>query len=85
MDWDKLISHSCDFITWTSEIKNIMYDNQLTSVFDSHMAFPTKPVIETLSKNLKLKQLYPFKNNVKICQNFALLLNSKIFQIHHHI
>ena len=70
MDWDRLLSQSCDIITWTSEIQNIMYDNQLTSVFDSYMVFPVKTVVQKLSDGLKLKQSLSLKLQ---CQNMSKL------------
>ena len=54
--WDRNLNESNTVTTWTSEIKNILYDNSLSHIFDNQTIFPVKKVISQLKSSMFSQQ-----------------------------
>ena len=61
-NWDKILNESQQISSWSSEIKYILYDNNLSHVYDSQLMFPVKSTIKQLEESL-------FKNQLEIVEN----------------
>ena len=61
-NWDKTLNESQQISSWSSEIKYILYDNNLSHVYDSQLMFPVKSTIKQLEESL-------FKNQLEIVEN----------------
>ena len=61
-NWDKTLNDSQQIFSWSSEIKSILYDNNLNHVYDAQLMFPVKNIIKQLEECL-------FKNQLVIVEN----------------
>ena len=61
-NWDKTLNDSQQIFSWSSEIKSILYDNNLNHVYDAQLMFPVKNIVKQLEECL-------FKNQLVIVEN----------------
>ena len=54
--WDRKLNESGAVSTWSSEIKSILYDNNLGHVYDSNKIFTIKPIVSELTKAMQVNQ-----------------------------
>ena len=64
--WDKYLNDTEQITTWSSEIKSILYENNLNQVYDSQQIFPVKCIVKQLEKSLLEKQQILVEN---VCMN----------------
>jgi hypothetical protein len=60
--WDKYLNESQQIISWTSEVKSVLYDNNLHHVYDAQQIFPVKSIVKQLEESLYKKQLVQVEN-----------------------
>ena len=64
--WDKYLNESEQIMSWSGEIKSILYENNLNHVYDSQLLFPVKSVVKQLEESFYKKQLVLVEN---MCKN----------------
>ena len=64
--WDKYLNESEQITSLSSEIKLILYENNLKHVYDAQLVFPVKSVVKQLEESFYRKQMVLVEN---ICKN----------------
>ena len=64
--WDRKLKETNDIITWSAEIKSILYDNILGCVYEHQQIFSTKNVIDQLKTSIYKTQQQMF---ITECEN----------------
>jgi hypothetical protein len=75
--WDRYLNDSAQISTWSSEIKSVLYENNLNHVYDVQQIFPVKDIVAKLKLSLISKQ----QQLVKIeCESKPKLRSFKTFK-----
>ena len=54
--WDKHLNYTSQIISWSSEMKSILYDSNLNHVYDAQQIFPIKDIVKQLNGTLQIMQ-----------------------------
>ena len=46
-NWDKTLNDNQQIFPWSSEIKSILYENNLNHVYDAQLMFPFKDIVKS--------------------------------------
>ena len=63
--WDKYLNESKKIVSWSSEVKSILYDNSLNHVYDAQQIFQVKTIVNQLKGCLFDKQQVLIENECK--------------------
>ena len=75
--WDRKLSETNEMNTWSTEIKSILYDNNLGYIFDNQHIFHVKPIIDQLKTSMHKTQQQIFRTE---CQNKPKLRTFLLFK-----
>ena len=54
--WDKHLNDTSQIISWSSEMKSILYDSNLNHVYDAQQIFPIKDIVKQLNGTFQIMQ-----------------------------
>jgi len=75
--WDRNLAESGQIITWSSEVKSILYQHNLAKIFDDEQIFPTKEITLKLKTSMYEMQQQIIKNE---CKNKPKLRTFMLFK-----
>merc|ERR1712055_88533 len=78
--WDHKLAESNNITTWTSEVKSILCDNGLSSIFEKQQIFPVKSTIVQLKESLLQKQKSLFKSKCEEKPKLRTFVTFKDFE-----
>ena len=76
--WDKYLNDTEQITTWSSEIKSILYENNLNQVYDNQQIFPVKLVVKQLEESLFKKQQALVENVCSIKPKLRTFITFKL-------
>ena len=78
--WDKYLNETEQITTWSSEIKSILYENNLNQVYDSQQIFQVKIIVKQLEESLFKKQQIIVENVCRTKPKLRTFVKFKDFQ-----
>ena len=78
--WDKYLNETEQITTWSSEIKSILYENNLNQVYDSQQIFQVKIIVKQLEESLFKKQQIIVENVCRTKPKLRTFVTFKDFQ-----
>ena len=78
--WDKRLNESQKIFSWSSEVKTILYDNNLNYLFDNQLMFPVKIIVKQLEKLLYRAQLVSIETECRSKPKLRTFITFKDFE-----
>ena len=78
--WDKRLNESQKIFSWSSEVKTILYDNNLNYLFDNQLMFPVKIIVKQLEKLLYRAQLVSIEAECRSKPKLRTFITFKDFE-----
>ena len=78
--WDKQLNERQQIFSWSSEVKSVLYENNLNYIYDLQLMFPVKDIVKKLDDVLFKKQLINIETECRSKPKLRTFVTFKDFQ-----
>ena len=78
--WDKYLNESKQILSWSSEVKSVLFDSSLTQVYDGQQIFPVKSIIKQIKAEMLKNQRLILENECKAKPKLRTFITFKDFE-----